>query len=264
MTITPKNFRIYAGWPIPGSVAFGLLTLTRDDQTNDARVISFKTDEGRFTTPGNYNLVFTNTEHFYLNESAKYVEFGAKCIQKGVEGNIPAMSLWNRPRRYIPASSIVFDPSIQSNTSPDPEVTGVTLNNPAAFQGGDDDYLIRNLSESVAVSRTPDQQIQNYLDIAVSVILDLLGFSQDEDLPDHVRVENAVNFLCLYFIENQSSQERVSNFELQGFITQRKTSYYRANLEPMIYKRVVSLISPWRRNWKFVPPYTDPNLEASA
>ena len=183
---SPLEFRKYAGWPVKGTPALGILVLTRDDQQDDERVIEFRAGEGIFIATILPDLRFTNSERFILGESQKYIEFGAMSTKPGTIGNISAHSFWASPYKR---GSVI---------------TGLTLSNPSAFTNGSESSSATHLSDLLD-QKISDEKIQIYLDISKSVVLDMLGFDQDESLPDHVRIYNAVNFLCLFYLENQST-----------------------------------------------------------
>lgn len=97
-----------------------------------------------------------------------------------------------------------------------------------------------------------DSTIQMFLDSATSIVRDMLAFAEDEALPDKPRMDQAIYTLTLFFIENRSTQEKVSDFDIEVIKT-RQTSYWRDRLEPAVYRRVVGLINPWRKVAKFMP-----------
>ena len=238
--VSPLNFRKYAGWPVKATSAQGRLVLSRDDQVDDSRIILIPPEMGVFHDVAR-GVQFKNSENVILGSSSKMVEFPVITTELGSRTNIPAQSLWNVLR------------ITQGESGDVSAYTGFTLNNPVGFSGGGDAQGIQKLSD-IFIQQTTDEQIQKYLDIAKSIILDMLGYEQTESLPDNVRVENAVNFLCLFLLENRSTQERALEIKFgSSFSTERKTSYFRGHLESAIYRRIVGLINPWRRVQKFMP-----------
>ena len=109
------------------------------------------------------------------------------------------------------------------------------------------------LTDTVLISSLTSQNIQNHLDTSVSIVKDILGFEQTEDLPVHVRIHMGVFTLCLYLIENRFTQEKSIDLSIGSTIKEKKTQYFRGKLDKAIYRRVVSLIRPWQRVKAFIP-----------
>lgn len=79
------------------------------------------------------------------------------------------------------------------------------------------------------------------------------GVSAYDSLPNNDRVTQAVYILCLFYIENRSSQEVVDHISIDENIDSRKTSYYRARIYPAVLKQIVSMIGKYRNHKSFIP-----------
>ena len=252
--INPLEFRKYAGWPISATASSGSLLLSRipppppspGDEVPTPPIISFPALAGHFFTS---SMEFYNSAEFTLSSDEQMISVDVVSRSTGASQNIPPGVSWDIPYYKNRDGSLSRFPDL-------------LVTNPRAFTGGADVVAIRVVSDTLS-KNISDQQIESYIDISQAVVRDMLGYEKDESLPESPRITNAIFFLCLFYLENQSSQERAFTFSLgQEVVTEKKTSYYRANLEPMIYRRVVQMIGPWRKAWRFVPPYKDP-AEAS-
>ena len=246
--INVVSFRQFAGWPQASSKAYGLVVIRRADPADQKVITIPKTTEFRTAVPG---VVFSPSDDYTMSESQSMVEVGLIAVSAGYKGNIPANQHWMTPR--LP------DMNGQSYT----KIEGLLISNPAAFQGGADEAGMAEIADLFYANKLSECNIQMHLDVAVSVAKKIVGFNEDENLPENDRVSQAVYTLTLFFIENRSSQEKVTSQDYEA-IKSTKTAYFRSRLEPAIYRRVTSLLNPWIRTWKFVPPYTDPAMEESA
>ncbi len=81
-------------------------------------------------------------------------------------------------------------------------------------------YLQTEEDTAVAVCDVAltDTFIQSYLNIAKAVITDMLGFTQEESIPEAERVTESIYLLALFYIQNRSTQERqyTLKFSLDG------------------------------------------------
>ena len=105
---------------------------------------------------------------------------------------------------------------------------------------------------AIEVQSVPDTQIQIALDNCTEIIRDMIGLKEGEDLPTSARIEIAVYFLALYFLQNKTTQEVKTMFNPTGEIGFEKTAFYR-NLDRQVYARVVQYISKYRKISRFVP-----------
>jgi len=97
-----------------------------------------------------------------------------------------------------------------------------------------------------------DRVIQSKINIAESMMRDILGYSDEEDLPNNSRVGSAMCLLAQFFLENRSTQERVTSIDIGNF-KEVKTTYYRSNVFKPLLKQVVAMVSKYRKHSKFIP-----------
>ena len=115
------------------------------------------------------------------------------------------------------------------------------------------DYASSNNPQAVmefqSVSDTLKQQ---FIDVAKATIKDMCGYLEDETLPDNVRVDMAIHFLALYYLQNRSTQEKTYEFSPEESLHYKQTSYYR-RLDRAVFSRVNQLICNYRKVKRFIP-----------
>jgi len=98
----------------------------------------------------------------------------------------------------------------------------------------------------------PDNVIEAKIYIAQSMMRDILGYDEEEELPNNSRVGSATCLLIQYFLENRSTQERVTSINMEDF-KEVKTTYYRSNLFKPLLRQVIVMVSKYRKHSKFIP-----------
>lgn len=233
--VTKSGFYNWAGWPLSPQKASGLLVLSRKDPASQT-IIQIPAQTNFRVLPGGIN--FQNSEALELNESTRQLEIAVTAVQDGSVGNIPGRSVWLDPQPPGDGAGIIRSLSVE---------------NPAGFTGGADEIPTSNMADALTLPSITQANVQMHLDSSMSIVLDLLGYDREtESLPDDSRVDIACYLLCLFLIENRSSQEKIQTLTV-GPMKGQTTNYFRSRLEPAIYKRIVSLISPWRRHTAFMP-----------
>ena len=124
-----------------------------------------------------------------------------------------------------------------------------------------DNYLQPATDTAVAVCDMgiTDTFIQSYLNIAKAIITDMLGFTQEEAIPEVDRVTESIYLLALFYIQNRSTQERKYTLNLSPGEgpTGEQTRYYRANIFKPLLRQITGMISPYRKHSKFIPEVTN-------
>lgn len=223
MPITVAGFKDFARWPTNGSKASGLLVLTRKNPASQ-NIINIQRGE-TFTT--SFGQVFVSLEKREINESQQMIEILAQASEVGGRYSIPANSHWQNTEDY-------------------------SISNPKAFVGGYDARSVTRVS-SHFYKEFSDLDIQSNLNVAQSLVKDEMGYTQDENLPEAERIEQAVYSLTILLVENREIQERKDTLDLGDQLKSEITSYYRARIEPAVYRKVRILINPWRRVSAFMP-----------
>jgi len=97
-----------------------------------------------------------------------------------------------------------------------------------------------------------DNVIEAKINVAQSMMRDLLGYDEEEELPNNPRVGSATCLLVQYFLENRSTQERVTSVDV-GVIKETKTAYYRSAVFKPLLRQVVTMVRKYRKHAKFIP-----------
>ena len=119
----------------------------------------------------------------------------------------------------------------------------------------------KNASSPVryGLGQFPDSLINSFLTVSSSIIKDMLGLMDSEDLPDDPRVDNAVYLLCLFYLENRSTQEFTDTVTIDEIVRSQRLSYYRANVREPLMKQTLGMLSKFRKVSRFIP---DPSESA--
>lgn len=106
-------------------------------------------------------------------------------------------------------------------------------------------------SLTAEISTPADSVMEALLNASESIIKDMLGLRESEDIPDNDRVDSAIYLLAQFFCENRSSQEKVLKAELHP-ISEQKTYYYRRLVAEAVYKQIVNMIAKYRKPERFI------------
>ena len=231
---TIDRFKAFAGWPTDGKQAVGLIVLTRIND-EDQTVIPLPQATEYLSLP---SYIFVSPNDNEINESQSMIEIPVIARDKGFSYNLPARSLWKNTK-------------------------GLMISNPAPFTGGSDDAEVSDIGDYLIRRNMADHVTKNHIDISKDIVKDMLGFDKTEELPQVTRIETAVFTLTLFLLKNRHIEKREVSFNLaDSFFSDNTSNAYLSLLEKHVYKRVVSLISPYRRIYKFVPPYTQQEATA--
>lgn len=220
--VSLQNFKIFANLPReaePAKPAYGLLVITKaTGHENEA----FSIPSGSiFATLG---MGFVTTENHEFSESSSMIEIAVQARAPGPRGNILANQVWTSP------------------------IDDLNATNPAPFSSGAN--ALPAVKTDIDWERRPDSLIQSQLDIAVQNIKTILG--NVPNLPDDPRVDRSVYLLAQFYIENRSTQESVTDMDLQQ-TKKQKTSYYRSRVFEAIQKEIQNLLNPFIDVSKFMP-----------
>ena len=214
---TVPGFKEFAGWPQASTRAVGVIRATRSDPSADQNPIIIA-QGSRFVAGG---IAFTSSEPALIRAGESIAEVSVVATTGGVAGNVPASRQWQA-------------------TDPDGgAIAGVVWLNEREFTGGREAVTAHFIPDRVFFNTITDTSIQTHISLCRDIIRDRLGYEQDEPLPVHLRIDTAVYTLTLFFIENRSSQHKVTAFNPEPF-NYTRTDYFRAALEPAINKRITT------------------------
>ena len=109
-------------------------------------------------------------------------------------------------------------------------INGILISNPSAFVGGQDAVKTSNPSVVPYATSLSDAVLKDHLDISKNIVRGFCGLSpSDEDIDDK-RFDFACYLLCLFFLENQSTQQVDQSFQA-GSLTTNRISFYRNRME---------------------------------
>ena len=105
----------------------------------------------------------------------------------------------------------------------------------------------------------PDSLATSLLNVSTSVVRDMLGLMDSEELPEDERVINAIYLLCQFYIQNRDVQEYEDTVTIDELVRSKKLSYYRANVKGPLMKQILGMLSKFRKVSRFIP---DPSESA--
>ena len=109
-----------------------------------------------------------------------------------------------------------------------------------------------NVQSALEFQSVPDNVFQNFIDISTDLVRGIIGLTESEDLPISPRVDMAIHFLALYYLQNRSTQEKNYEFNPEEELRFNMKAYYR-RLDKAVLHRVISLINKYRKHSRFIP-----------
>lgn len=233
VVVSVSGFKRFAGWFSKGEKAYGVLDIRRSD-ASETMLRRVEIGTSFFTAT---RLMFLTVEYREFNENTIEIQVPVRADVQGIEYNLQPQTLWLQQ-------------------------SGLLVSNTTPFSGGVSGSKQYEFSDSLFASNVSDVEIQNNLDISVSIIKDMSGYSDDENLPDVVRIRNAIYTLTLHLFESKSAMLKKRDLRIdEGFLTEESRSRFNPDdIEKVVYRRIVSLISKYRRPWKFTYPFKKPEV----
>ena len=165
-----RDFKMFAGLPVPGMKAVGLLVISKAAGHENA---AFSIPAGTIFRAGEPG--FVTIQPYELSESATQIEDGVTAQSEGIAGNVPAGQVWT--------------------------TNNIIATNPLPFTRGED--AIKPISLTDRLNVPPDAVIQSQLDVAMAQIKNMLGIDADAEPPDAKPVERACYLLAQFYFSVQ-------------------------------------------------------------